>query len=204
MLLGVPTFVDDCRCIWLPAKSETDVLLNFYMDRIDYSQHVCHPATLFRQIDNIYRALDENQPLEIPHISLLLSIIGTAAYLMSILAFHGEPEPLSGLFANGDEANRAAMILTKATLDVYNHSLRVGTGTLADVQCGIISTFLLFHIEGFSPRVRFHSAALPIVARDLGLHKIDFSDQHDTKSVEDLIELEMKRRVWWHVSASDW
>jgi hypothetical protein len=77
-----------------------------------------------------------------------------------------------------------------------------------DIQAMILLIFATFHLEGFSTRARLLHARAIGMARDLRLHRMDAAAQPHT-SVGDthprvLLDLELKRRVFWHLAASDW
>ena len=91
---------------------------------------------------------------------------------------------------------------------VLEFTPRTSARRLADVQDGIILGFLLFHSEGFSTWARSLFANAVAMARDLLLHKIDAPSSSASGSPSegnrDLQETEIKRRMWWHVVATDW
>jgi len=69
----------------------------------------------------------------------------------------------------------------------------------------VMLTFLFYHMEGFTCRVRLmHSSAITM-ARSLGIHKIDIpTNQPQTPERADIIDREIRRKVWWHLTSTDW
>lgn len=77
---------------------------------------------------------------------------------------------------------------------------------IVTVQASIIIMFLLFHTEALSPKVRFVHATAITLAKDIGLHITDGNPDEDQvqQSRDQMIEKEMRRRVWWHLASTDW
>lgn len=95
----------------------------------------------------------------------------------------------------------------RCALDLLTHTERVLPSTLEDTQSSIILIFLDYSLEGFSSRARSVLIRALQWARDQGMHKIDATASLSGDGVEDkaiMIDREIKRRVWWHLSASDW
>lgn len=44
------------------------------------------------------------------------------------------------------------------------------------------------------------------IAHCMGLHRLDSSENKERRKTGnyDLITLEVKRRLWWHIASSDW
>ena len=81
-----------------------------------------------------------------------------------------------------------------------------GSSSLEQVKASLILGFTMLRKEGLSARSRWLNHTATIVARELSLHVLDSSKEKGrrSESPEDEIQLEMKRRVWWHLAASDW
>ena len=61
------------------------------------------------------------------------------------------------------------------------------------------------HIEGFSPKARHIVYASVTAAKDLGMHRTDdptFATPEESQA--EIIDREMRRRVWWHLASTDW
>lgn len=66
--------------------------------------------------------------------------------------------------------------------------------------------FLLYHADGFSLKVRaLHGSAIS-VAKELGLHRTDAvrNGLPPPKNQEDVVDREVRRRIWWHLACTDW
>lgn len=114
--------------------------------------------------------------------------------------------PRSDIAINHETARAVCIVWTKASLDCLEHSRRSGEETLADLQAMITVFFLVYNLEGFSARLRSGLTTGIALARGLGLHRIDHpaDRRHIPPHKQNNLELEVMRRVWWHVTATDW
>lgn len=137
--------------------------------------------------------------MESSHVALLLSIFASTAYYWT------SRSDCDGLFLTLQDANQVSLLWGKAALDVLEHSCRTTSGSIEDIQATIILSFLFFNLEGFSARSRSLMTTAPITARNLCLHKLDAQHQERQGNSKDgCIEIEVKRRIWWHIVATDW
>lgn len=164
-------------------------------------QHVLHVPTVRRDFEQLYERLKDGERIEPNDTVLLLSILASIASYWST----SDSQPSIRLFDSIHTACKAANHWLKTTLDVLEHVKRTASATLATVQAGMILIFLIYHMEGFSPKVRAILAAALSSARDLALHQTDRhrNTQSDESSVE-IVYKEMGRRVWWHLACTDW
>lgn len=148
----------------------------------------------------LYSNLDQALPVMVGEVALLLSIFASTAAFCS--HFMGEHE---ALFSTTD-ASLASVVWGNAALEVLEFSRRTTTGRLEDVQASVVMGFLLYIVEGFSSRSRIVFASAITISRDLGLHKIDIAANQtpSARAKRNSMETEIKRRLWWHVVATDW
>ena len=106
-----------------------------------------------------------------------------------------------GLFSTSAEANSQSPLWIKATEDVLDIAHRTTCVSIEGIQGIIIVSFALATYEGFSRRVRsLYNMAL-LLARELGLHRLDHPC---SAKLSKSFHLEIGRRVWWYLVASDW
>ncbi|CAI6095935.1 unnamed protein product [Clonostachys chloroleuca] len=72
------------------------------------------------------------------------------------------------------------------------------------VQALCIIHLLRNKLEGFSFRIRHLHARTVLLARRKGLHMTDAANSGMEKESGKQLELEMKRRIWWYIAATDW
>ncbi|EXJ85808.1 hypothetical protein A1O1_06177 [Capronia coronata CBS 617.96] len=187
----------DSRCLFLPPEHEASLLLDHYISHIDALQHVVYIPRVRALMDEVYLQLQQALPVVHSQVALLMSIFATSAALLT-----GVGGSLQQLFRTSDPY-QAARIWANAALELMEFSRRTTAGSLEYVQTSILMGFLSYHMEDFSARSRFLFVGAVAIARDLCLHKLDAPTNRPSDS-SNPIETEIKRRVWWHIVATDW
>ncbi|CAM1506034.1 Fc.00g056750.m01.CDS01 [Cosmosporella sp. VM-42] len=99
-------------------------------------------------------------------------------------------------------------MLSRNALDALDYSRRNTSSTLEDVQAHIFMSFITYHVDGFSARGRILLTTAISIARELRLHRLDAETEspnaENQSNASALIDLEIKRRVFWHLAATDW
>lgn len=189
------------RCILLPHKNQTVQLFEAYVEQVDPMQHVLHIPTVRRAIEQLYMRMQVGERVEPNQTVLLLSILASIASYWS----PAHAEAPTGIFDSAQNASKAGSHWLKTTLDVLEHVKRTASATLETVQSCLVMIFLIYHMEGFSPKVRAILAAALSAAKDLTLHQ---TDRHWNTPPEEsrmnVVDKEMRRRVWWHLACTDW
>ncbi|KAH8697891.1 fungal-specific transcription factor domain-containing protein [Talaromyces proteolyticus] len=132
--------------------------------------------------------------------ALLLSVFALGAFFCQNLDNHK-------IVTSDRDASQLSSFLCKEALDVLDYSHQNASGTIEDVQALILMCYVTYHLDGFSARYRLLLAQASSIARDLRLHRLDAND-HLSENAEvrtrELVEREVKRRVFWHIAATDW
>ncbi|KAH8892748.1 hypothetical protein GQ53DRAFT_840598 [Thozetella sp. PMI_491] len=193
------TTTNAIRCITIPPKAETDVLLEKFVQDIEFICPIIHVPSLRATIDKLYEQLSANVCPAGP-VSLLLGIIATVAqhWLQS-------DTEKRGVFKSTADANYQVVLWAKATLDVVDNCRRVTPVSLENVQALMLVSCVICNLEGISPKFRSVFSVTISIARELGLH---FTDRQEGRALAwqraDPYRVEFGRRVWWHLTASDW
>jgi hypothetical protein len=176
----------------LPEQSKARRLLDHYIDCIHWAYHICHTPTLHNMVKVLYA---DNKTLNAGELALLAAVLAISAYYGSPSLGMGDTSDLgTKLMALSQKAMTDANYLHTPTLETVQAHLVLGYTILAET--GEMATTLL------SLRAAIHCS------QTLGLHRIDsprerrIRDKSPTKV--DHIRLEMTRRTWWHLCASDW
>ena len=189
------------RCVLLPQKLQMEGLVDAYIEQVDPMQHVIHVPSLRRNLQQLYMRLEEGKQIEPNETVLLLSILATIASYWS----PQDSRSPGNSFDNVADATKVGYYWIRTTLDVLEHVKRTATPTVETVQSCLLLVFLIYHMEGFSPKVRAIVAAAISSAKDLGLHKIDSRVNTPAKALyKDEVSKEICRRVWWHLACTDW
>lgn len=182
----------------LPDLTKALALLEHFRVYVDHTVRVLHMPTLRKMIEGVYKALGSGQPVASGQAALMLAVFTMSMYF----SLPGVDE-LSG--TDDPENFTLAKAWAKGALDVLDHSRRTSSGSLEDAQASILMSFVLFHYDGLSARGRAMVTNAVAVGRDLRLHLIDDWDVPDSEfTVEQRIDREIKRRVWWHLASTEW
>jgi len=180
---------------WLPTRRHALSLLQDYADtwtdllRVVYEPHA-------RAVFNaVYDDLAAGKTVRHSKVGLILSICATCAF------FWTESQRSFFRFESAAQAKQATLLWRKAAWDILDQSPRTGEATLEDIQALMVLADLIFNTEGLSFRFRYLQSCAVSTARDNSLHLVDspLRAGHD-----DPITREMKRRIWWHLSGTDW
>ncbi|KAM0810362.1 putative C6 zinc finger domain [Seiridium cardinale] len=149
---------------------------------------------------SFYLRLSRNESVPSGQVALLLSIF-------SLSAFFYNAGPASEVATSELDATRLSKFWGNGALDVLDHSQRNSSGCMEDIQACILMSYVTYHIDGPSARGRLLATTATSIARDLRLHRLDANGE-DPMNIETnprvLIEQEVKRRVFWHIAATDW
>lgn len=190
-------------CIWLPPRVEAEHLVERYLEGVSYIHHVVHPPRLRGAVVKLYNELDNEGQADLGTGALLLSLLASVTYLLGPEECDIDQLPT---VAEGAEASEEFISWIRITLDVLEHSQRSNLGSIESLQAMIIVSFLIGNIEGASQRFRSMTAAALILARELGLHRIDRGKNHWTteSGTHGMVDAEVGRRLWWYLAATDW
>lgn len=194
----VASFDHSTSSVLLPSQVDAAILLQSYFDLVNYHRHIIHSPTIRALVSTVYDSLPADEYHSPGRIALLLAIFASAAYFWRLSPVGHQ------LFLSSQEAIDSARIWGIAALDILELSRRVSTSSLEDVQATIIGASVFYHSEGYSSRTRFIQNNALSMARDLGLHRVDFPKRPHCDSAAEAVENEIKRRVWWHLAANDW
>ncbi|KIW56211.1 hypothetical protein PV05_04889 [Exophiala xenobiotica] len=186
--------------VMFPEFKVAALLLQSYESSVDYIVRILHLPTVRSVIKPFYLRLNQGETVHIGQAALLLSIFALAAFFY-------EPSESSKVATNPQDHLHLSKVFCKGALDVLDFSRRNTSGTLEDVQAYIIMTVVTFYLDGFSARGRLLMMSATTIARDLGLHRLDAENEffgQKTESVRDFIDREVKRRVFWFITSTDW
>ncbi|KAH8901375.1 hypothetical protein GQ53DRAFT_835202 [Thozetella sp. PMI_491] len=184
------------RCIWLPPPVEAQILLAKFIRVAHQLPYVTHIPSLLSVLEQAYVGLSEKNQIQSGHAILLLSIFSAAtiSWVQSDCAY--------GVYSASADANEQGPLWLKAAEDVLDMARRSPSPMLSieGVQGVIIVGFIAAHLDGLA-RYRMLFAVSVVLARDLGLHRIDHPSNLGAATTS---QAEIGRRVWWYLCASDW
>lgn len=188
------------RCVWLPHHGETTLIVEKYIRDIIYIQPVVLTTSLRSVVERLYSNLAGAGHIDHGNTCLVLAVLASVAYFWT----SGENE--ANLFSTAEAANQLTLVWVKATLDVLDNSRDSGSLSIEILQAIIIVSMVVCNLEGVSQRYRTLLATALTLGRELGLHRLNESEQIFPSNVRALkmAEAEIGRRVWWYLIATDW
>lgn len=186
------------RCVWLPLQTETRQIVEKYLVDISFIHHVVHPPTVYALVEQLYRAIDDNRPVALGHVTLLLAILASTTF------FWTERDLRRPVFYSAEQANGQTVAWMRTALEVLEYSRHKGTDSLEDIQSLIIVSFLLTNFVGITSQVRHLYTTATNLANSLRLHRIDHPKSGAPGFAPDSARAEIGRRVWWYLVATDW
>jgi hypothetical protein len=183
--------------MWLPRKGDAIELLDYYAENVGFLHHVVHIPFVKEVLSDVYRSQLKKIQIRPNYLALLFAILASSA------ASYGADTNTTALFSSPEEAIESSIQWATSALDVLEHCRRIGRGSLEEVQANIIISFLVINLEGFSVAGKAAANAALYMAREISLHKTD-AHVVDSLSQNDAIQLEIKRRVLWHLVSTDW
>lgn len=186
--------------VHVPLRHECHTLVDKFIADVSLFHHVFHTPSLHRAIDSLLNDVEKGRAPDTNTLLLLLAICASSSYMWTILDNH------RCLYPDTATANSQSLMWLRAALDVIDHAPHPSRVTMEYVQAMVIIFFQLCCREGISRRARSLAAQAIVMARDLGLHRIDCHNQSSDPAKLDLnqTEVEVGRRLWWYLTATDW
>lgn len=191
-------------------------LLQVFVNNPYHLLVVIHEPSVRDVIETFYTHLDairhensacEGARLNPWHAALILSISAISATLFN----KGMLGLSESSFTSADEAAQSSFKWGRAAqriLDAAHETSVPGSASLEEVQARAIIAYLVYNQEGYSARFRFLHSCSVAAAREASLHIVERSrvtaEEHGQASAAAVIRREVKRRLWWHIAASDW
>ncbi|GKT45841.1 putative transcription factor sre2 [Colletotrichum spaethianum] len=187
--------LDSRLSTWLMTREEALVLVLDFIENPFHLLTIIHGPAARSTVDNFYMSLAQGKDPNPAHAALILSIAATSAF------FYYKGSKSLGCFTSTEDATHTAMIWFKSALNILEKSRPSTYSCLEAVQARSVLAYLVYNMEGCSDRFRHLHGCSLTAAREICLHLIDSpsSDQQ-----EDVTTREIKRRVWWHIAATDW
>jgi hypothetical protein len=176
-------------------REQALALLQDYVDQVFFLLPVIHPSTTRTQMSEFYDQLSRGGPVKPQIAALILSISAMSAHLW-------QPDTgRHGQFASVKEAAQLWRTWRKWAYEILTKTQASDGSTLEGVQAWVLLSFAVLNAEGCPPYFRFLHHCSLTAARELSMHIVD---SPKTDRSEDRVTREVKRRLWWHIAATDW
>lgn len=216
--------------VLLPSYQDAECIYQNYIDNVSWLYHVCHHPTLKAQLVEVYqyrgnqKSQKEQQPVAATaapdqsnaataawgdvtptsedampaKLSLVFTILSCSMYFWN---------PQQGIEVTPEEAKRKAKEWGSASESILAEYISKGSFSLETMQSTILLTTLIPNTGIVTSYLLLLSMLGPF-AKALGLHQVDskkaVAERRKPGAKVNYVELEVKRRVWWHIVSSDW
>ncbi|ELQ37650.1 hypothetical protein OOU_Y34scaffold00587g1 [Pyricularia oryzae Y34] len=183
--------------VWLMPQKDAVAMVHDFVENIYHLMPIVHIGSTVSVIDNVYPALQAGNinHVDPAQVALILGICAACAF------FWDGGVPCQHRFETEGEATSASLIWKTSALYAFEEAQRRGSRSLEGAQACAILAYLTYNMDGPSTRFyRLHTCSVT-ACRELGIHLVD---SRGCESTDSTARRELKRRLWWHVAATDW
>ncbi|KAI6352032.1 hypothetical protein MCOR25_009594 [Pyricularia grisea] len=183
--------------VWLMPQKDAIAMVHDFVENTYHLMPIVHIASTISVIDNVYLALHARNinHVDPAQVALILSICAACAF------FWDGGVPCQHRFDTEGEATSASLIWKTSALYAFEEAQRQGSRSLEGAQACAILAYLTYNMDGPSTRFyRLHTCSVT-ACRELGIHLVD---SRGCETTDTTARRELKRRLWWHVTATDW
>ncbi|CEL11222.1 hypothetical protein ASPCAL14325 [Aspergillus calidoustus] len=178
----------------LPTLGTARALLEHYIQGVDCLGRVVHGPSTRNLLESVYSQLSQSIKPPDERVIFLQSIFASASFYLESEHVHHSSDDLALLTGQSH-------IWKEIALHHMLHIDQVFSSSLISLQSALIILFLLWDSEGQSKRYHTLKSLAYAKAIQVGIHNID---AESSTVGPDSLEREMKRRLWWHLTCTDW
>ncbi|RDW68946.1 Zn(II)2Cys6 transcription factor [Aspergillus mulundensis] len=184
---------------FLPSLEQATDLFNHFARCLQPTFGVLHIPSTRTLMQQLYQVLLDGDEPDLASLALVYAIFAGAALAWTtefLEALHATPAEAKTAFST---YSRVALLI----LDDHQQALPLSTIAL-EALCTL--GYVLTHTDGFSHKLQTLRIRQLLMARALQIHRLDSAKCIEERRLKgcNLIETEVKRRIWWHMVASDW
>ncbi|KAF4622656.1 hypothetical protein G7Y89_g14371 [Cudoniella acicularis] len=181
-----------------PSYSDAKVLLDIFTRTINAMYHILHIPTTSLWLEGLFAEISANLLPSATQLAFFLGIFAGAVYA-SKNDLHFETAGLCGV----PQMTLAESWLKQAVFLLTNPLVPASTQAL---QTFANLAHLCTQIEGFSGSLGILTISGARMAKSMKIHRLDTFHYREERKKDgaDMIDIEVKRRIWWHIVSSDW
>ncbi|KAG0651204.1 putative transcription factor lepB [Hyphodiscus hymeniophilus] len=121
-------------------------------------------------------------------------------------AFVWTPELSQKLPSSLAESGAASLIYTRLALFIVENTHQLSTPSVTALAAMCNLAHLLINSNDFIVKVHMLRIRCLVMAREMGIHRLDTTKGRNARELEkcNMIEIQVQRRIWWSMVASDW
>jgi hypothetical protein len=181
----------------LPSRGLAEVVFNHYIEKIHWVYRIIHVPTTRGFLNALYEDLDKSKAPEIHQLALIATLLAIGAH------FWKEQQGISFTLRDAEQASKKWCNLGRRCITESNYEEHP---TIETLQATILSEQYL-PLSKSSTSYRGSIGAIVRSAQILGLHQIDSKRNIALRNATggfSHVDLEIKRRLWWHIVTCDW
>jgi hypothetical protein len=191
--LDLPAIVRD-----FPIYKDAEMLLSYYIKTVDATYRTLHVPTTWNLLKELYANLGANRRPSATQLAFFVCIFSASAYFAKI-QFQFDSYALqncSQIALAELWARQAVRLLTEPLVPPSVEAL----------QTMMSLAHLCTQIEGVRGSFALLGASGIQMAKDMKIHRLDSRPcrEERRKNGADMVDIEIKRRIWWHMVSSDW
>ncbi|KAI9147016.1 Agnestins biosynthesis cluster transcription factor AgnL11 [Paramyrothecium foliicola] len=209
-LQGVPELVD-AEPIWeggqrwfsstplsaclaaLPSQPEAQALIDAFCKHLNWMCGCVHVPTLTRLNQEFWTLPSRNKSQDGMFLALLFSILSNAAYLL-------EDEQIETAGLDISSIRQSGSVWFDCCIATFFRCDGITRPSLMACQAMVTLNYA-FHTSG---NTRAHVAISNIIAGTARAMNLHLLGREHTGSVEEVVRREIGRRVWWHITETEW
>ncbi|KAK8162237.1 putative Zn(II)2Cys6 transcription factor [Phyllosticta citrichinensis] len=186
-------------CDQLPARKHALELLDHFAMVVDCKYRLLHVPSTRTLVEETYQGLIEGTEPPRTTLLLLFSIFASSAYFWT----KNLSDKLQVSLAT---ARNAFNVFSKIAVSLVDQDGQTVKPSMMALQAISILTHLFNNSDGFSTTFHLLRSMGCLMAQSLRIHHLDTpQSQHERKvNGSNMVEVEVKRRIWWHIVSSDW
>ncbi|KAL3429225.1 hypothetical protein BDV09DRAFT_190317 [Aspergillus tetrazonus] len=165
-----------------PTCEDAEMLLDYFTKTIDASYRMLHIPTTWQSLRDFYTDLKNGRLPSVTQNDFHFETAALQGYLQKVLAERW--------------VKQAVILLTTPPVPPSVQAL----------QTCMNLAHLCTQIEGLSGSFGILSVTGLQMARSMNIHRLDSAPYREQRREHgaDMVDLEVKRRIWWHMVASNW
>ena len=187
----------DALSVLLP-QNYVPALLDHYNQYIAWITPIIHPPTFERQVENVYASLEKGEQPDPGQLAIVATVCGLSFHYFS---------PSTILPVDGHKVKTSAsrcLTLARSALWASDAFVKPRIETIQSI---ILISYHLSPRMGALQVVKILSSVTLNLCRMLNIHLVDSPRNKEKRKNEneriDSIDLEIKRRIWWHLASTD-
>jgi hypothetical protein len=183
----------------LPPLGQARELLNQFVLILQPSIGIHHIPSTRALIEQTYQSILEGQE---PNPTSLLSLFS----IFAGAALSWTPEFLERIKSTVAEAKAALEAYTRLALSILDDAQQLVPPSTVAMEAISTLAHLVSSSNGLPVKVHVLRIRCMLMARTMNIHRLDTVKSREEREENgcNMIEIEVQRRIWWNMVASDW